>query len=196
MRSTLTLLALTALLLSAPLGSRALACDECCHPCCDSAPAASAELSEELILRVLAEHGIVLSDDAIMIGAPVAAEGVALASSEPVALATPTTGESPDLLPVVFHVPVNFNDGKPVPAELQQKLEHFVCEQAGGFTVSAVEGAWEYEGKIYREPMQRFMVGLEPGKVAAFADAIEAMLKGDYQQIAVWFEIDGQPEIR
>jgi hypothetical protein len=117
---------------------------------------------------------------------------------EPLAASEAEAGadEAAGLHSLVFHVPVNFNDGSPVPAELSERLERLVCERAGGFSVSPVDGAWEDGGKVYREPMRRFLVGLPEEKIAPFVDEIVALLKGDYAQLAVWVEIDGEPEIR
>lgn len=97
---------------------------------------------------------------------------------------------------LVFHCPVNFNDGTRVPAELIDKLEKLVCAECGGFTMSEVEGAWEDEGKVYREPMRRYLVGIAPDRLAPFQAQLEALIKGDFAQLAVWFEVDGIPEIR
>jgi hypothetical protein len=211
--SLITMLFLTA----APLIAHA---GDCC--CCeeDSAPAAASCLcDEETILRVLAANGIYLGHFADELDAgrqspasaaiPPTAQDAAggpegLAQVEPLAMlvleqaAMPPAQEadSPDLIPLVFHVPVNFNDGTPVPAALIEKLELYVCGEAGGFTVSDAEGAWEHEGKVYREPMRRYIVGIDAAQVAGFLAVIEQLLKEDMQQIAVWFEVDGDPEIR
>lgn len=96
---------------------------------------------------------------------------------------------------VSFHCPVAFNDGSPVPVQRIRKLERLILEHAGGLSRSKVQGVWKHEGRIYREPVLRYMVGLEDDAVDLFVKVIERYIKREMQQISVWFEVDGKPMI-
>ncbi len=201
MRTSLTFLAIFAtLMFSAPVLARAHDC--CCDDCCDDTSAAtSASVDADAVLKVLAQYGFYLGPYADMIDA--GGGGIAIGGSPDEIEVNPDNppdhaDEAPDaaLHTFVFHCPVNFNDGEPIPAAQLDSLEKLLCQRAGGFTVTDAQGAWEYEGQVYHEPVRRYMLGLPEAQIPALADEIEALLKGDYKQIAVWIEIDGEPEIR
>lgn len=142
--------------------------------------------------RVLAALYTLLSPEQLAeLGLPQSAQAALAAQT-----AAPEAAEPEPLRMLVFHCPVQFNDGRPVPPELISKLEEIVCADCGGFTVSAVEGAWEDDGRVYREPMRRYLVGVEADRLGAFQSKIESLIKGEFAQLAVWFEVDGVPEIR
>lgn len=162
--------------------------------------------AERQASAIRAIQGLLTVEQILELGLPVSVQAQnAEAAGGPVVLAAPQleqardpAGPAPDapLHMLVFHCPVQFNDGAPVPPELSARLEQLVCAECGGFTVSEVEGAWEDEGKVYREPMRRYLVGIAPDRLLAFQAQVEALIKGDFKQLAVWFEVDGVPEIR
>lgn len=208
MRITTTLLAIFAtMMLAAPVLARAHNC--CCDECCDNtAAAASASVDADAVLKVLAQYGFYLGPYADMIEAggggiaigagssdAIEAEGAALVAETTQAMPLPADS-SPELHTFVFHCPVNFNSGEPIPAAQLDALEKRLCELAGGFTRSEAQGAWVYEGQLYHEPMRRYMLGLPESGIDELLDYAVDTLKQDFGQINVWVEIDGEPEIR
>ena len=106
-----------------------------------------------------------------------------------------TAGQN-TLATVIFHLPLAFNDGAPVPESLLEEMLTAVTEFAGGFTYHEATGGWLHEGNLYREPVWVVKVGVEPGQVDDFEELVTTRLKTDFKQLAVWFEETGEAEIR
>lgn len=218
MRSTLIALVAT-FVLSAPVLARAhdCCCDDCCDGCADSAQSSAASsVDADAVLKVLAQYGFYLGPYAdqmgegggIAIGGSVTSTdaedgGMAVAKAddvEGVAIAVATASAAPadpddSLHTFVFHCPVNFNNSEPIPQDKLDALEKHLCELAGGFTMSEAEGAWVNEGKLYHEPMRRYMIGVSADGIDALEDYAVDTLKQDFGQINVWVEVDGEAEI-
>jgi hypothetical protein len=96
---------------------------------------------------------------------------------------------------LVFHLPLHFNDGSPVPEALLEDVLADVVALAGGFTYSEATGGWLFKGRLYREPVWVVKVGLEKGKIDAFVELVETRLKTDFKQEAVWVEDAGEAAI-
>jgi hypothetical protein len=100
-----------------------------------------------------------------------------------------------ELATVVFHLPLAFNDGTPVPGPQLEALLADVVDIAGGFTYYEATGGWMHEGRLYREPVWVVKVGLEEREVEEFIGMIEERLKTEFRQEAVWVEESGSAEI-
>ena len=100
-----------------------------------------------------------------------------------------------ELAVVLFHLPLAFNDGTAVPMELIEDLLTDVTELAGGFTYEEGTGGWLHEGKLYREAVWVVKVGISEEKLCELQELVEGRLKGEFGQIAVWFEVAGSAEI-
>src|SRR5438034_11701345 len=86
-------------------------------------------------------------------------------------------------------LPQKFNDGTPVPdplfadtlLELRQRFGAVSCE------TQAIQGAWEYEGKVYRDDLIRVFVDVAdlPANREFFLE-LKQRLKTRFQQIEIW----------
>ena len=103
---------------------------------------------------------------------------------------------APALSTMVFHLPLAFNDGTDVPEALVEALLADVVELAGGFTYYEATGGWMFEGRLYREPVWVVKVGIAEDQEDELAALIEARLKSEFKQEAVWLEESGAAEIR
>ena len=100
------------------------------------------------------------------------------------------------MIAVAFHVPFVYNDGEPIPSYYVNQLMQDVISMNGGVTTIPCWGAWVHDGDFYHEPMLRVLVGVEEQDVESFVQLIDARLKDEFRQFAVWIEVDGKPSIR
>ena len=86
-------------------------------------------------------------------------------------------------------IPLRFNDGRAVPAELvaQTMLE---LEQRFGAVSSetqTIQGRWRHEGQSYRDELARVFVDVaDSADTIAFFREFKELLKTRFQQIDIW----------
>lgn len=85
----------------------------------------------------------------------------------------------------VVHVPVNFNDGTPIPEDTLRDLQRYAVRLFGGLTVGHTGlGFWDDNGTLYSfEPMTRYYVAARDfSDVEPFAQRVCT----DCNQVAVY----------
>lgn len=86
-------------------------------------------------------------------------------------------------------LPLRFNDGQPVPADLiaETLLE---LEQKFGAVSSetqTIQGFWQHQGQSYRDELTRIFIDVPEGEesIEYFAD-LKEQLKGRFRQLDIW----------
>lgn len=93
----------------------------------------------------------------------------------------------------VMHIPLNDNDGKSL-RSLIEAFERVVLGAYGGFTSHNASGAWmSPEGKVYAEPMLRYVVAfdVEDKKLADFWLDIARLSAKVMRQECIYVTLDG-----
>lgn len=93
------------------------------------------------------------------------------------------------LVQYVILLPLSFNDGRPVPAELRLQTYEELMARFGGLTIDevAVTGYWQHEGRRYEEPAKRVtVVGEDSAENDAFMVEFKESLGRRFGQIEIW----------
>ena len=89
----------------------------------------------------------------------------------------------------VVYLPLRFNDGRPVPAELVGEAILELEERFGAASsdLRAAEGFWRHEGVRYRDELARVFVDVpDTPENRAFFEQLKERLKRDFKQIDIW----------
>ena len=93
------------------------------------------------------------------------------------------------LRPYEMLVPLQFNDGRPVPESLlaitfSESRLHF---GAASWETQTLRGAWEQEGRIYHDNLARFFVDVSDlPEHRAFFQKYKETLKSRFEQLDIW----------
>ena len=86
-------------------------------------------------------------------------------------------------------LPLQFNDGRDVPAELNALTLSELRNRFGAVSAEtqSIQGEWSHQGTVYRDKLVRLFVDVpdEPSVVDFFA-RYKDVLKQRYQQIDIW----------
>jgi hypothetical protein len=95
-----------------------------------------------------------------------------------------------------FLVPVRDNAGRPHSRGLWLELEQRLITLFGGYSrVTGIHGAWEYEGRIYRDISRGYSVSLERWTLLPVWLDLVRWARQAFQQEAIYIEVAGVPEI-
>ncbi len=86
-------------------------------------------------------------------------------------------------------LPLRFNDGRPVPAELVAQTVIRLREKFGAVSAEnqTIQGQWQHEDVVYRDDLARVFVDVAdtPGNRRFFRQFKE-QVKTDFQQLDIW----------
>ena len=86
-------------------------------------------------------------------------------------------------------LPLQFNDGRDVPAEwladaVLEVVEHF---GAASYETQRVEGHWRHAGTLYRDNLVRLVIDVpDSAKNRAWMKAFKQRWKGKLEQLELW----------
>jgi hypothetical protein len=86
-------------------------------------------------------------------------------------------------------LPLKFNDGSPVPAELQITTLLELRDRFGAVScdTQTIRGAWQHEGQAYRDDLIRLFVDVaDLPEHSQFFRVYKETLKARFQQIDIW----------
>jgi hypothetical protein len=86
-------------------------------------------------------------------------------------------------------LPMQFNDGSPVPQEKVDAVIAFIHGRFGAasFETQTIRGLWQHEGKIYRDsPVRLFADVADTAENREWFVRLKERLKRDFQQLDVW----------
>jgi hypothetical protein len=86
-------------------------------------------------------------------------------------------------------LPLQFNDGQPVPGELVADTLLELRQRFGAVSVETqtIRGTWQHEGQIYRDELVRLFVdGPDVPESREFFVEFKERLKARFQQIDIW----------
>ncbi len=95
----------------------------------------------------------------------------------------------------VVLVPIRDNEGRRFSQRLWGELEARLVACAGGFNrMSSVQGAWEHDGRIYRDTCRQYTASLPHWfALPAWLEVIR-WTRDAFRQEAIYFEVAGIPE--
>ncbi len=99
------------------------------------------------------------------------------------------------MIKAIFLVPIRDNHGDGFSTADWRTLERRLLE-FGGFTCArGVSGAWEHEGRVYRDSSRRYEVALEDwGRLHGWLEAVR-WVRWHFRQEAIYIEVAGIPEV-
>lgn len=86
-------------------------------------------------------------------------------------------------------LPLNFNDGKSVPAELLVETMLELENQFGAVSseTQIIQGHWRYQGETYKDKLTRVFVDVSDTPAnRQFFVAFKERLKARFQQLDIW----------
>jgi hypothetical protein len=86
-------------------------------------------------------------------------------------------------------LPLKFNDGRPVPAEVNLRTLRDLRERFGGVSAETqtIQGEWAFRGKVFRDKSARLYVDVpDTPEVRAFFVRFKKVLKRRYRQLDMW----------
>ena len=86
-------------------------------------------------------------------------------------------------------LPLQFNDDRPVPAEVNLRTLSELRERFGGASAETqtIQGEWSFRGKVFRDKSARIFVDVpDTPQVRAFFVRFKKILKRRYKQHDVW----------
>lgn len=86
-------------------------------------------------------------------------------------------------------MPVQFNDGSPVPEEMIGEACDELGEQFTGMSLEkgGIQGRWHYQGAVYRDNLVRLVVDFpELAKNRRWMKAFKARWKERLEQLELW----------
>ncbi len=89
-------------------------------------------------------------------------------------------------------LPLEFNDGRPVPREYLAEIAIEIQRRFGGVSweTQAIEGIWRQGGVAYRDRLNRVFVDAEDSKEnREFFRSIKNRLKSQLQQLDIWLTV-------
>jgi hypothetical protein len=101
------------------------------------------------------------------------------------------------MVKVMIQIPLLHNDGTPVKEDIPKGLREILINEYGGYTKlpGIYEGGWKGDdGKTYLDSSYRYEVAVDEAKVEQIKRLIKNL--GEMtEQLAMYYEIDGKPEI-
>ncbi|PWU11108.1 MAG: hypothetical protein C5B50_23975 [Verrucomicrobia bacterium] len=89
-------------------------------------------------------------------------------------------------------LPLQYNDGRPVPEELLDQTAFEIQSRFGAVTweTQIIEGTWRYAGIVYRDKLNRIFVDAEdtPENRRFFSD-LKTRLKSRFEQLDIWLTV-------
>ena len=100
------------------------------------------------------------------------------------------------LIRTVLLVPTRDNSGRPFPRPQWTELERRLATTFGGYSWTAgVHGAWEHQGRVYRDVSRQYLVTLQSWtQLGIWLDLVH-WVRRTFQQEALYIEVAGVPEI-
>jgi hypothetical protein len=86
-------------------------------------------------------------------------------------------------------LPLRFNDGNPVPAELRADLLVELEQRFGAVSWESqtIFGQWSFQGQTYRDELVRVFVDVpDSDDNHRFFTALKERLKSNFQQLDIW----------
>jgi hypothetical protein len=86
-------------------------------------------------------------------------------------------------------LPLEFNDGTPVPREMVEEVIVFIRERFGAasFETQTIRGVWQHDGKVYQDsPVRLFADVADTPENREWFVKLKERLKRDFQQMDVW----------
>ena len=86
-------------------------------------------------------------------------------------------------------LPLQFNDGSPVPAAALHRVLDEVRQHFGAvsFETQTIHGVWESQGMVFRDDLSRLFIDVpDTAENIAWFVAFKERLKADFQQLEVW----------
>jgi len=86
-------------------------------------------------------------------------------------------------------LPLKFNDGQPVPAELVANTILELRRRFGAVSCETqlIRGEWEHQGEVFRDDLMRVFVDVpDTRESSAFFQEFKERLKKDFQQLEIW----------
>lgn len=86
-------------------------------------------------------------------------------------------------------LPLQFNDGSPVPAAALHRVLDEVRRRFGAvsFETQTIHGVWESQGAVFRDDLSRLFVDVpDTAENIAWFIAFKQQLKTDFQQLDLW----------
>ena len=100
------------------------------------------------------------------------------------------------VIKTAFLVPVRDNDGHPFSRSLWYELERRLVQSFGGYSrASDVRGAWEHQGRVYRDISRQYSVSLERWIELPAWLALIGWVQTSFHQEAIYIEVAGVPEV-
>lgn len=100
------------------------------------------------------------------------------------------------MIKTMFLVPVRDNAGRSFPKSTWRRLDRQLMLAFGGFSaIAEVRGAWESQGRVYRDVSRQYVVALDSwNQFSAWLDVV-GWVRETFHQEAIYIEVNGQPEI-
>ncbi|MCI0584141.1 MAG: hypothetical protein L0227_14875 [Chloroflexi bacterium] len=100
------------------------------------------------------------------------------------------------MIKAAFLVPIRDNDGRPFPRSSWIELERRLVDAFGGYSrMSAVHGAWEEHGRVYRDVSRQYVASLSSWmELPVWLDLVR-WVRQAFRQEAIYIEVAGVPEI-
>jgi len=88
----------------------------------------------------------------------------------------------------IIHIPVMYNNGEAIEPEILEAIEQKILWNFNGFTKSLVTGVWKNEGRVYKEPMQRYIIAMQgnSGDIWKLRESIALEAKRLCQQESIY----------
>jgi hypothetical protein len=86
-------------------------------------------------------------------------------------------------------LPLQFNDGRPVPAAVNHQTLSGLRKRFGGASAEtqAIEGEWSFRGKVFRDKSARIFVDVpDTPESRAFFVRFKKILERRYRQLDMW----------
>lgn len=103
--------------------------------------------------------------------------------------------EETNMVKIVVLIPLFYNDGAKVDAEIIDRFEDSICKITGGLTLEGVvQGTWMFEGKKYKDLSNKYVIGAKYEYIEKIKQLVLEM-KVILKQEAMYFEVDENTKI-